>query len=65
MRHWTTTEPPIDDETRRTFHRPSTYEDVKAKMRAMINRGDSDYTVAAALCISVEEVRRLAGGPRK
>ena len=65
MRHWTTTEPPIDDETRRTFHRPSTYEDVKAKVCEMINRGDSDYTVASALRISVEEVRRLVGGPRK
>jgi hypothetical protein len=65
MRHWTTTEAPIDEETRRTFHRPSTFEEVKAQAREMINGGLSDYSVAAALAISVEEVRRLVGAPKQ
>jgi hypothetical protein len=49
-----------DLQARANLHRPQTLEEVRATVRRMLGDGMSDYGVAVALGIAVEQVRRFA-----
>lgn len=45
----------------RDRHRPQSRDDMRAAVREMAATGMTDHTIAAATCLSVEQVRRLLG----
>lgn len=47
--------------TGRDQHRPQSRDEMRVAVHEMASRGMTDHTIAAAKCLSVEQVRRLLG----